>query len=243
MVNLENYLYDGAGWQARAVMCYLQSMVEVILDKTYTGEAWMPYDGKLFINQYHYGREKGYVFSVRYKNHQANYAVYEHCVADCICVVKGNALTEHSDGWDGKEWSKYDHDKEFSYGETTKCGEWIEADMRKEIDKWIAEENKNSEYEKEKERLLDIIRDGVEKNNGYLFDDEVKTFNPIYCGSKQEERLLEVYTEDGEEGEKPYVVVVTSFIDGGTESTEHTNCEEFSNDEIKEIIKLLGLEC
>ena len=148
MVYLENYLYDGAGWQARAVMCYLQSRVEVILDKTYTGDAWMPYKGQMFLNQYHYGREKGYVFSVRYNGHQANYAVYEHCIADCICVVKGNAVTDHSDGWDGKEWSKSDHDKEFSYGETTKCGEWIEQDMIKQVAKWV-EEKKNSTTEDE----------------------------------------------------------------------------------------------
>lgn len=242
MVYLENYLYDGAGWQARAVMCYLQSRVEVILDKTYTGDAWMPYKGKAFINQYHYGREKGYVFSVYYNGHQANYAVYEHCVAECICVVKGNATTEHSDGWDGKEWSKYDHDKEFSYGETTKCGEWIEEDMKKEIDKWIAEENKNK-YEEEKERLLDIIRDAVEESGGFVFEDGKKVFHPIYVGEPREERIREVYAEEEyDEGEKPSVVVVTSFTDeDGKVEDEHTNCAEFSNDEIRKIIELLGI--
>ena len=242
MVYLENYLYDGAGWQARAVMCYLQSRVEVILDKTYTGDAWMPYKGQMFINQYHYGREKGYVFSVRYNGHQANYAVYEHCVADCICVVKGNALAEHSDGWDGKEWSKYDHDKEFSYGETTKCGEWIEEDMRSEISKWIKQENKNS-YEEEKERLIDTIRDAVEESGGFVFEDGEKVFHPIYVGEPREERIREVYTEEEyDEGEKPNVVVVTSFTDeDGKVMDEHTNCAEFSNDEIKKIIELLGI--
>lgn len=242
MVYLENYLYDGAGWQARAVMCYLQSRVEVILDKTYTGDAWMPYKGKAFINQYHYGREKGYVFSVYYNGHQANYAVYEHCVADCICVVKGNAITEHSDGWDGKEWSKYDHDKEFSYGETTKCGEWIEEDMKKEIDKWIEQEKANS-YEEEKERLLDTIRDAVEESGGFVFEDGEKVFHPIYVGEPREERIREVYTEEEyNEGEKPYVVVVTSFTDeDGKVEDERTNCAEFSNDEIRQIIELLGI--
>lgn len=242
MVYLENYLYDGAGWQARAVMCYLQSRVEVILDKTYTGDAWMPYKGQMFLNQYHYGREKGYVFSVRYNGHQANYAVYEHCVADCICVVKGNALTDHSDGWDGKEWSKYDHDKEFSYGEATKCGEWIEEDMRNEISKWIEQEKANY-YEKEKERLLDKIRDAVEESGGFVFEDGEKVFHPIYVGEPREERIREVYMEEKyDEEEKPSVVVVTSFTDeDGKVEDERTNCAEFSNDEIRKIIELLGI--
>ena len=142
MIHLENYLYDGAGWQARAVMCYLQDNVECILEKTYTGNAWDSYEGKLFITHYHYGREKGYVFSLRYKGNQVNYAVYQHCVSDEICVVKSNAFTDNPDGWDGKEWSKYDHDKNFAYDEVMKCAEWIENDMKKSITEWqkVAEE-------------------------------------------------------------------------------------------------------
>jgi hypothetical protein len=243
MIYLENYLYDGAGWQPRAVMCYLQSRVECILDKTYTGDAWMPYKGQVFINQYHYGREKGYVFSVRYKGHQANYAVYEHCVADCICVVKGNAYTEHSDGWDGKEWSKYEHDKEFSYGETTKCGEWIEDDMQKEIIKWkIADGEKG--YNDEKHELLNTIRKAAEDNGGFVFSvDDNKTFSPIYCGEPRKESIIEVYEEEPYGGEdEGDVIVVTAFADeDGKMVEERTNCAHFSNYEIKEIIKLLGI--
>lgn len=136
MIHLEPYLYDGAGWQAKAVMCYLQDNAECILEKTYTGNAWDAYDGKLFLNHYNYGREKGYVFSLRYKDKQVNYAVYQHCVSDEICVVKSNAVTEHSDGWDGKEWSKYNHDKNFAYDEVVECAKWIESDMKKSITEW-----------------------------------------------------------------------------------------------------------
>ncbi len=243
MVYLENYLYDGAGWQARAVMCYLQSRVEVILDKTYIGDKFQLFEGTMFINQYHYGREKGYVFSVRYKNHQANYAVYEHCVADCICVVKGNAFTEHSDGWDGKEWSKYDHDKEFSYGETTKCGEWIEKDMMNEIVKWKTADGEKG-YDDEKHELLNTIRKAIEEKGAFLFSPEDnKAFNPIYCGEPRKETIMEVYEEEPygneEEGD---VMVITNFTDEyGQMQEERTNCAEFSNDEIRKIIELLGI--
>lgn len=240
MIYLENYLYDGACWQARAVMCYLQSRVESILEKTYTGDAWMPYKGKAFINQYHYGREKGYVFSVYYNGHQANYAVYEHCISDCICVVKGNAVTEHSDGWDGKEWSKYDHDKEFGYGETTKCGEWIENDMRKEVAKWTAEESKE-EYDREKAALVSVVRNFANENGGLAFnEDGTKVFNPIYCGEPRREEIVEVFADSDEEDCD--VVVITKYDDEGQAEYERTYLSNFSNDEIREIISLLGIE-
>ena len=233
MVNLENYLYDGAGWQARAVMCYLQSRVESILDKTYTGDSWMPYKGQIFINQYNYGREKGYVFSIRYDGHQANYAVYEHCMADCICVVKSNVFTDHSDGWDGREWSKYDHDKEFSYGDAIKCGEFIENDMKGEIAKW----SKKSKYDEEKERLVDTIRKAVKEKGGFGFEYGEKMFTPIFCGDPREESIIDVFVEENDD-----VTIVTTYLDeDGMQMDEETNCEEFSNDEIKEIIKLLGI--
>jgi hypothetical protein len=224
-------------------MCYLQSRVECILEETYTGDAWMPYKGQIFLNQYHYGREKGYVFSVRYKGHQANYAVYEHCVADCICVVKGNALTEHSDGWDGKEWSKYDHDKEFSYGEILKCGEWIERDMMKEIVKWKTADGEKG-YDDEKHELLNTIRKAIKEKGEFLFSPkDNKTFNPIYCGEPRKETIMEVYEEEpyGREDEGD-VMVITNFTDeDGQMQEERTNCAEFSNDEIRKIIELLGI--
>lgn len=243
MVYLEHYLYDGSNWQARAVMCYLQSRVECILEETYIGEKFQLFEGTMLINPYHNGREHGYVFSVRYKTHQANYAVYEHCVSDQICVVKGNAFGDHCDGWDGKEWSKYDHDKEFSYGETTKCGEWIEKDMMNEIVKWKTADGEKG-YDDEKHELLNTIRKAIEEKGAFLFSPEDnKTFNPIYCGEPRKETIMEVYEEEPygskEEGD---VMVITNFTDEyGQMQEERTNCAEFSNDEIRQIIALLGI--
>ena len=148
MTKLENYLYDGAKFQARMVMCYLQSQYESILDKTYTGNAWDSFEGKLFINRYDGCREQGYVFSLRYKDKQVNYAVFNHCISDCICVVKSNAVTENPDGWDGKEWSKYDHDKEFGWDESMRCALWIEEDMKESIYQWQKAEGR---YKKDDE--------------------------------------------------------------------------------------------
>ena len=243
MVYLEHYLYDGSNWQARAVMCYLQSRVEVILEETYIGEKFQLFEGTMLINPYHNGREHGYVFSVRYKTHQANYAVYEHCVSDQICVVKGNAFGDHCDGWDGKEWSKYNHDANFSYGEILKCGEWIERDMMNEIVKWKTADGEKG-YDDEKHELLNTIRKAIEEKGAFLFSSEDnKTFNPIYCGEPRKETIMEVYEEEPygreEEGD---VIVITNFTDEyGQMQEERTNCAEFSNDEIRQIIALLGI--
>ncbi len=243
MILFENYLYDGADAQSRAVMAYLQSRVECITEETYTGNGWMPFEGRVYISRYsNYGRENGYVFSVRYHDHQANYAVFQHCVSDDICVVKSNVVTDTPNGWDGKPWTKYEHDAVFPYGKAFECSEWIEKDMKAEIHKWVANEKEDS-YKKEKEELLDIIRDAVEENGGFVFKDGEKVFHPIYVGEPREERIREVYTEESEEGENPYVIVVTTFTDeSGMPMDEHTNCADFSNDEIKEIIKLIGAE-
>lgn len=239
MISLENYLYDGAGWQARAVMTYLQSRGESILEKLYTGDPWFPYNGGLFLEHYNYGREKGYVFSVRYKHlHQVNYAVYEHCVSDEICVVKSNAFTDHPDGWDGKEWSKYEHDKNFAYGEAVKCGEWIEDDMRAEIAKWLKEEKEDEEerrYAEEKESLLNEIRNLISVHGPYEFNDGSKVFYPTYFGEKRKEAIIDVYIDDGE------IIIGTEGLDESGDCYEdYNNCSHFSNDEIREIIKLLN---
>lgn len=150
MIRLDNYLYDGAGWQARAVMCYLQDRAEHILDKTYTGNAWDLYDGKLFVTHYLNGRERGYVFSLRYKTKQVNYAVFQHCISDCICLVRSESFREDPDGWEGRSWSKYDHDAEFAYDEVIKCGEWIENDMIDTLHEWQRAEGR---YKRESEKF------------------------------------------------------------------------------------------
>ena len=151
MIKLENYLYDGNHWQAKAVMCYLQGHYEHILDKTYTGDKWGDlYKGKLFVSIYDGCREQGYVFSLRYGDKQVNYAVFCHCISDCICLVKSDAYTDNPDGWEGREWSKYDHDEEFGYDEVIECAKWIEEDMIETIYQWQKAEGR---YKKDAEEM------------------------------------------------------------------------------------------
>lgn len=235
MIKLENYLYDGACWQARAVMCYLQSMTESILDATYNGDSFMPFDGQLYISHYENGREKGYVFSVCYKDHQSNYAVYEHCVGDHMCIVKSSAVTANPNGWDGKEWSKSKHTKEFSFGEIKQCGDWIANDIKKDLNEWCG-------YDEEKKELVGEIRKAAKENGGFNFlkDKKKKVFYPNYFGEKRKEVIVEISVSDDDE---ECVTIATEYEDeSGEKCYEYTDCSYFSNDEIREIIKLIGIE-
>jgi hypothetical protein len=96
--------------------------------------------GGISIGRYENGREQGYVITLRYRYFQVNYAVYEHRNCDELCIIRNIASTINtptletmSCGRDGK-WGV---DKRFSYGEWQDCANWIEDDMREELEKWM----------------------------------------------------------------------------------------------------------
>ena len=94
MVNIENYLEDGADWTAQAVLAHLKGKVWRLLSDKY-------YDKGVSINvgRYENFRENGYVFTVKYDNNkedlhvQSNYAVYPHRITDRLCVLKSHIRT------------------------------------------------------------------------------------------------------------------------------------------------------
>ena len=77
-------------------------------------------------------REQGYIFSVRYKTSQMNYAVYEHRNSDNISVVRFECNTMNTPTNDmvfEHMADKYDTTKDFVYGNIVECGEWLVKDM------------------------------------------------------------------------------------------------------------------
>lgn len=143
MIDIEQYLYDGANWQASAVLAYLRNSKSHILEKTRDKDHPDHYRCRLHVGRYENCREQGYVFSIWMAGRQHNYAVYEHRNSDQLIVLISNVLTLNvpsiNDMWHdkGENPSKYDYDKAFEYGEIVECGEWIEEDMRKTIDSWL----------------------------------------------------------------------------------------------------------
>ena len=142
MTLIENYMYDGANWQASAVLAYVREMSNVAVDKTWDKENKRP-TARIYAGRYENCREQGYVISVCYKGNQRNYAVYEHRNSDEICVLISNKVTLNTPGI-AEVWAdKYDVDKYFEYGDILGCGEWIIKDIESYLDELIAKEQDN----------------------------------------------------------------------------------------------------
>ena len=149
-VKIDRYQYDGACWQAQAVLAYLRSYHHTAIEESWNSDK-KRYDAEIYCGRYENCREQGYVFSLYYNGNVRHYAVYEHRNSDDIIVL---ISTQHSINtpsietmWKdkGENASKYDYDKEFSYDEIIDCGEWIIKDMQKHLSKWIQEEKKEDE--------------------------------------------------------------------------------------------------
>ena len=132
MVQVNKYLDDGANWQAQAVLAYLRSMYSWVVNKTYNKEGNYN-EAEFMVGRYENCREQGYVFSLRYKNEQRNYAIYEHRNSDNLIVVIFDLLSINTpcgeDVWGNME-DKYDYPKAFSCGQIVECGDYIIEDAQ-----------------------------------------------------------------------------------------------------------------
>lgn len=129
MTNLENYLDDGANWQAQCVLAILRSRYESILDESWN-EKQGRYEACIRVGRYENDREQGYAFALNTIGIQRNYVVYEHRNSDEICIVVWDGLTLNTPTPSQVPMKdKWDVTKTFRYGEVMECSEWIEKDM------------------------------------------------------------------------------------------------------------------
>lgn len=138
MIEIDYYLNDGANWQAQAVLGCLRSQSEHAVDNSWNKEK-KEYEAKLYVGRYENCREQGYIFSVRYKDEQRNYAVYEHRNSDNICVVVFDRKTIDTPTAkvvtiDVMEDRKNNYTKSFHYGEIVECTDYIIKDIHAFID-------------------------------------------------------------------------------------------------------------
>ena len=147
MINIEQYLNDGACYQARIVLNIIAMNRTRILDNTFDINLCQ-YMGDIFVGRFENCREQGYVFTLRYKMKQKNYLVYEHRNTDSLCVIMNDTHTINTPTfeqmWKGREKSS-DYDKSFEYEKWNDCAEFIITDMIKLIDK-INEEERNKKF-------------------------------------------------------------------------------------------------
>lgn len=138
MVKIENYMDDGANWQAQAVLAYLRVTKDGAINETWNKE-FHKYDASVVVGRYENCREHGYIFSVMYKGEQRNYCVYEHRNSDQLCVVVFDAISNGTPSkelvWDAMGDNKWNFTKAFDYGEIVPCGDYIFYDIKEFINK------------------------------------------------------------------------------------------------------------
>jgi hypothetical protein len=133
MIELENYMKDGANWQARAVLCALQGVYSI-------EESWSD-DQKQYLAQpkvarWENCREQGYVVCMRSQDYskQINIAFFEHRNSDSICAVKWEQNTINSPTIGTAEFGnvykdKYDVSFEVRFGQFMEMADWIQEQL------------------------------------------------------------------------------------------------------------------
>ena len=138
MTNIENYMQDGADWQAQAVLAYVRGNIYHLTDDKYYKTSL-----RIQVGRYENCREQGYVISINFygkKNGnpvhlQRNYAVYQHRNSDTICVLISNTWTINTPGIDdmwkdkGENPSSFDYDEGFRWDDISGCGKYIIKDI------------------------------------------------------------------------------------------------------------------
>lgn len=129
MTDLNNYFDDGANYQAKAVLAFVQRFADI-------ESSWNPedkkYDATINVARWENLREQGYVLFMRTKNldKQLNIAFFEHRHSDAICAVKWEQITLNSPNIDSAVFGdiykdKYDTSFDVGYGEIKKMAQWI----------------------------------------------------------------------------------------------------------------------
>ena len=133
MTNLQNYLQDGANYQARATLMFLQRDADI--EESWDDERGR-YDAEINVARWGNCREQGYIVSLRNKkSKQLNIAFFEHRNSDVICAVKWqqgsvNALTIDNAEFADVYKDKYDVSHTAGYGKACEMAEWIITELR-----------------------------------------------------------------------------------------------------------------
>ena len=141
MVDIKNYMNDGANWQAQAVLAYIRGNYYKVIENTFDKE-FRDYRADVKVGRFENCREQGYVFMLNYDYTRiANYAVFEHRNSDSLVVFVSNNFTTNTpttqEVYNGRD--KYGYDANFKYGQVKECAEWIMEDMKKRLAKFLEE--------------------------------------------------------------------------------------------------------
>jgi hypothetical protein len=133
MTLLQDYLQDGANYQARAVLMFLQRNANI-------EDSWnsthKEYEADIKVARWENCREQGYVISLKNKDRkQLNIAFFEHRNSDSICAIKWeqnsiNSLSIETADFKGECYKdKYDVSFSVDYGKVCEMAEWINEEL------------------------------------------------------------------------------------------------------------------
>ena len=141
MITIQNYLNDGANWQAQAVLAYLRGNINDIINDTYD-EISGEYRADINVGRYENCREQGYAFMLNCDfKRVANFVVYEHRCSDRICVIFNDKFTINTPTWTDMFEDRdngYEIDIDFNRGQIKECAEWIINKMKNLLDEFIS---------------------------------------------------------------------------------------------------------
>lgn len=138
MVNIDQYLVDGADWTAQAVLAHLKGKVWRLMSDKYYDKGV-----SIKVGRYENFREDGYVFVLRLDDNkedlhvQRNYAVYPHRITDRLCVLKANLNTLNTPTVDEILKNRIGEEKMFEWDDTKECAEYILDDMEHFLENYI----------------------------------------------------------------------------------------------------------
>ena len=133
MIDVREYLNDGANYKAQAILAIIRGRRNEI-----TEAAENPNDVMINVGRFENCREQGYVFMLWYKYcFIKNYAVYEHRNSDDICVLISDKQTTNTPNARDMfgERGKWDVDKIFPYNGIVEAADYIINQMGDEISK------------------------------------------------------------------------------------------------------------
>ena len=148
MIEIERYLYDGANWQAKGVLAYIQDAISNALYKSYDKKT-NTNTAKAFVDRYTNCREQGYIVSVIMHNgfgQQKHWVFYEHRNTDSVCVYSFEGMLQpftcNTPTFDrivamANFNSSSDYEKSFELGKILECGEYIIDEIKKFVEKEV----------------------------------------------------------------------------------------------------------
>ena len=148
MTKLNSYLDDGANYQAKAVLAFLQA---------YEGieESWNKktkrYEADIKVARWENCREQGYIVSLNSKKwlRQINIIFFEHRNSDSIHAVKWeqrsmNSITIETAKFDNIYENKHDTSFSVVYGKVVEMSDWI---WERLVKFWIETKDEEAKYE------------------------------------------------------------------------------------------------